>query len=266
VLGGAEGMVGAALLASRAALAAGAGRCYVHLCAPPAIRFDTLQPELMLRPAAAIRGLQAAPQATVLAGCGGGEAVIEWLAPAMALAPRLVLDADALNAIAADAMLQRLLQQRGARGRPSVLTPHPLEAARLLGSTTAEVQADRRRAAQALAERFGAVVVLKGSGTLVAARGRTLRVNPTGDARLSTAGTGDVLAGWTAGLWASQPVAEVDDPDAATAQAGEVAAAAVFLHGAACAPEASTALPVLASALIPAMVRTVEQRTAAAVR
>jgi ADP-dependent NAD(P)H-hydrate dehydratase / NAD(P)H-hydrate epimerase len=74
--------------------------------------------------------------------------------------------------------------------------------ARLLGSTTAAVQADRIAAAGALASRFGAVVVLKGSGSVVAAPGALPAVNPTGNALLASAGTGDVLAGWLGGLWA----------------------------------------------------------------
>jgi hydroxyethylthiazole kinase-like uncharacterized protein yjeF len=106
-----------------------------------------------------------------------------------------VLDADALNAVAADAELRHSLAQRGRTGLGSVLTPHPLEAARLLGSTAAQVQADRLQAAQTLAEELACVVVLKGSGTVVASPGRTTVVNATGNALLASAGTGDVLAG-----------------------------------------------------------------------
>jgi NAD(P)H-hydrate repair Nnr-like enzyme with NAD(P)H-hydrate dehydratase domain len=76
-----------------------------------------------------------------------------------------------------------------------VLTPHPLEAARLLGATSAQVQQGRLRAAAELAQRFACTVVLKGSGTVIATPGQVPRINPTGNARLATAGTGDVLAG-----------------------------------------------------------------------
>ena len=76
-----------------------------------------------------------------------------------------------------------------------MLTPHPLEAARLLGSDTATVMADRLRTAQALADGFGVVCVLKGSGTVIAAPSEIPWINPTGNAALATAGTGDVLAG-----------------------------------------------------------------------
>ena len=113
-----------------------------------------------------------------------------------------MLDADALNAIAADRDLQAALTARAAQAFTTVLTPHPLEAARLLGCTTAQVQHDRVAAAQALAQRFQAVAVLKGSGTVVAAPGGPVHINPTGNARLGTAGTGDVLAGLVGALLA----------------------------------------------------------------
>jgi hydroxyethylthiazole kinase-like uncharacterized protein yjeF len=107
----------------------------------------------------------------------------------------LVLDADALNAIAQDSGLQTLLVRRASACLPTVLTPHPLEAARLLGCSVAQVQSDRCAAAQRLAQRWSCVVVLKGAGTVVAASNETPAINPTGNARLACAGTGDVLAG-----------------------------------------------------------------------
>ncbi|VTU30273.1 Nicotinamide nucleotide repair protein [Variovorax sp. PBL-H6] len=191
VIGGAPGMAGAVLLAATAALHAGAGRVYVGPLDPALAPLDTAQPELMFR----------APDAldlfalTVVCGCGGGMAVRGPLPRVLQEARALVLDADALNAIAADGAFQTLLVARARSGRPTVLTPHPLEAARLLATGTAEVQADRLHAAQQLAERFGATVVLKGSGTIVAAAGEVPAINPIGNPRLATAGTGDVLAG-----------------------------------------------------------------------
>jgi ADP-dependent NAD(P)H-hydrate dehydratase / NAD(P)H-hydrate epimerase len=101
----------------------------------------------------------------------------------------------------------------------TVLTPHPLEAARLLDSTAAQVQADRLAASANVVARFGCVVVLKGSGTVVAGPARPPLVNPTGSARLATAGTGDVLAGMIAARLASGD------------HAFDGAAAAVFDHG-----------------------------------
>lgn len=92
--------------------------------------------------------------------------------------------------------MQELLRRRSeTAGASTVLTPHPLEAARLLGCTTEQVQQDRLAAAQRLAERYQAVVVLKGSGTVICDPGTLPCVNATGNARLATGGTGDVLAG-----------------------------------------------------------------------
>jgi hydroxyethylthiazole kinase-like uncharacterized protein yjeF len=155
----------------------------------------------------------------VVCGCGGGDAVRAALPRLLSLARSLVLDADALNAIAQDPALQHLLSQRGATGRPTILTPHPLEAARLLGCTAHEVQADRLSQAQALARRFGAVVVLKGSGTVITMAQRVPGINPSGNARLASAGTGDVLAGMIGAR-----LAQGDD-------AWQAATRAVFWHG-----------------------------------
>lgn len=209
------GMGGAALLAASAALHGGAGRVLVALLDDGALQLDVQQPELMFRRFEAL----ALDQLTVVCGCGGGQAVARVLPEAIAQSARLVLDADALNLIAADPALPALVVARGGRGQPTVLTPHPLEAARLLGLGTAEVQADRLGAAQRLAERFGCVAVLKGSGTVVAAPGRVPTINPTGNARLATAGTGDVLAGLIGARLA------------AGADALQAACAAVYAHG-----------------------------------
>lgn len=192
VVGGATGMAGAAWLAGSAALHAGAGRVYVcALDAQAAAAGGLLQPELMSRT------LVDAPldHAAVVCGCGGGSAVREVLPSVLARAEALVLDAEALNAIAGDPQLATLLRRRATRGRRTVLTPHPLEAARLLGGDTRHVQQDRLRAARTLADTHDCVVLLKGSGTVIAAPGRTPHINPTGNARLATAGSGDVLAG-----------------------------------------------------------------------
>ncbi len=216
VVGGAAGMTGAALLAASAALHAGAGRVFVGLLDGGSLAVDAQRPELMFRPVDELDF-----SALHLAcGCGGGGAVRRVLPRALSTAASLVLDADALNAIAQDPALQALLASRAARaGRPTVLTPHPLEAARLLGTAAAAVQADRLEAARLLAGRFGCVVVLKGSGSVVAGPGALPCINPTGNARLATAGTGDVLAGMVAaGLAQGQA-------------AFEAASDAVFRHG-----------------------------------
>jgi hydroxyethylthiazole kinase-like uncharacterized protein yjeF len=215
VIGGAPGMSGAALLAASAALHHGAGRVFVGLLDGGSLAVDPTLPELMFRSPDALdpRGL------TVVAGCGGGRAIAAQLPRLLSTAPRLVLDADALNAIAGDSQLAALLRARNARQRQTVLTPHPLEAARLLGSSAAAVQEDRLAAARTLAEQFGSCVVLKGSGSVIAEPGETPVINPTGNARLATAGTGDVLAGLIGARMAQGEVAF------------EAATAAVWLHG-----------------------------------
>ena len=246
-LGGAAGMEGALVLAAHAALAAGAGR--VHACALSARAAHGLatQPALMYRAPGAARTMTTPTQTVWLAGCGGGTAVAEHLPPLLAQARRLVLDADALNAVAARPALQDALSARQQGGLQTVLTPHPLEAARLLGTTTRAVQADRWAAVRALAQRYRAVAVLKGSGTLVCGPVGVPWANGSGNAALATAGTGDVLAGWLAGRWAQAP--ETAHPLQATLA---VARAAVWQHGQAADAwqQAGYQGPVLASELI----------------
>ena len=191
IVGGAAGMTGAALLAASAALHAGAGRVFVGLLDGGSLGVDPHQPELMFRPVDALEF----SSMTVVCGCGGGDAVRALLSRALSTSMHLVIDADGLNAIANDAQLQNLLRTRARRFPGTVLTPHPLEAARLLDSTAAEVQSDRLASALKIAQRYGCTVVLKGSGTIIATPGQTPVINPTGNAKLATAGTGDVLAG-----------------------------------------------------------------------
>jgi ADP-dependent NAD(P)H-hydrate dehydratase / NAD(P)H-hydrate epimerase len=195
VVGGAPGMVGAAWLAGRAALAAGAGRVWVHLLDRDAMRLDPRRPELMAATSDGLAAPSRMAPSTVVCGCGAGDAVRPALPAVLAHAGRLVLDADALNAVATDPMLQRLLRARSTRGLPSILTPHPLEAARLLDTRSASVQADRLAAAQTLADQFGCAVLLKGSGSVVAAPGTLAQINPTGNAAPVTCWP----AGWVDG-------------------------------------------------------------------
>jgi hydroxyethylthiazole kinase-like uncharacterized protein yjeF len=215
VIGGAPGMTGAALLAGSAALHSGAGRVFVALLDGGTMGVDPSQPELMFRAWDSLDLTQMA----VACGCGGGDAVRTVLPTVLSRARALVLDADALNAIAADTQLQSLLQARARRQGSTVLTPHPLEAARLLGSDSQQIQRDRLLASRDIAQRFGCVVVLKGSGTVIAAPGRPPTINPTGNARLATAGTGDVLAGMIASRLAGGT------------SAFDAAAGAVYAHG-----------------------------------
>ena len=208
-------MAGAALLAASAALHAGAGRVFVGLLSDNPLAVNTSQPELMFR---SFGALDMSTQ-TIVCGCGGGQAIQAVLPKVLTSAARLVLDADALNAIANDSQLPGQLKARAARGYVTVLTPHPLEAARLLHISTAEVQTDRLHAAAHLAELYGAVVVLKGSGTVIAAPRQTSRINASGNALLATAGTGDVLAGMIGASLASGQ------------QVFNAACSAVFTHG-----------------------------------
>jgi len=199
------GMTGAALLAASAALHGGAGRVLVNLLAPARATLPTevipAQPEWMFRTFEALQ----LHELTVVCGCGGGLAVTRVLAEVLQRSRQLVLDADALNAIARDASLAQLLKNRSTRAMPTVLTPHPLEAARLLNCSTAEVQAQRLRSAEAMAAHWGCTVVLKGSGTVIACPGQISRINPTGNGKLAAAGTGDVLAGWIGAKMAQGP-------------------------------------------------------------
>jgi hydroxyethylthiazole kinase-like uncharacterized protein yjeF len=192
VIGGAPGMTGAAVLASTAALHGGAGRVLIgFLDDADHSALSAQHPALMVRQVADLDF----KDATIVCGCGGGDAVRTELPRVLSTAARLVLDADALNAIARDPSLQRLLKNRAAKNLPTVLTPHPLEAARMLGCTAAEVQMNRLETAEKLAQQTQSVVVLKGSGSIIAQSGETSVINPTGNALLATAGTGDVLAG-----------------------------------------------------------------------
>lgn len=189
-------MPGAARLAARAGLLAGAGRVYVL-----GGDTDPGRPELMA--ADWSQWSVAAPRCAV-AGCGWGSHP-GHMRRLLDETERLVLDADGLNLVAAHEDLQQTLRARAARGLSTVLTPHPLEAARLLGRGTREVQAARLDAVRALADRFVCTVLLKGSGSVVASPGEVPLINTTGHAALASPGTGDVLAGWLAGLWTQAP-------------------------------------------------------------
>ncbi len=189
------GMTGAVVLAARAALHAGAGRVFVVPLGPSAVDWDAVQPELMFRSPDVLSGPGPLAGGCWVCGCGGGELVKAHVARLARDAHTLVLDADALNAMSDDPGMAEAVRERQDRGQLTVLTPHPLEAARLLGQTTAHVQTDRVHSARALAHKFGALCVLKGSGTVTATPSGKTVINNSGNGRLATAGTGDVLAG-----------------------------------------------------------------------
>jgi len=224
VIGGAHGMTGAALLAARAALQLGAGRIYVGLLDGNALPYDPAQPELMLRSPDELLKL---PLDCLAVGPGLGRSPDAHYAVEAALqsALPLVIDADALNLIAAEPTLQRIVSQRTS---PTVLTPHPAEAARLLACTTDEVQADRIKAAPDIAARYHACTVLKGAGSICATPDGAWFINTTGNPGMASAGMGDVLTGIIAAF-----IAQGTDVKQALL-------AAVHLHGAAADEVAAT--------------------------
>jgi hydroxyethylthiazole kinase-like uncharacterized protein yjeF len=200
VLGGAPGMTGALRLAARAALAAGAGRVIAVPLDPATALGDETRPECMwMRP----ESLADYPleRATVVCGCGGATLISDWLPDVLQRAGRLVLDADALNVLAREPAQQQALRERRRKGLASIITPHPLEAARLLNCAVQDLQADRLGAARRLGDHCQAIAVLKGSGTVIASPDALPEINITGNGALATGGTGDVLAGWLAGRW-----------------------------------------------------------------
>lgn len=198
IIGGNRGMLGAALLAGRSALAAGAGKVHV-LTLDGGLPVDPLCPELMLQHANPAMLL---PDADVLAlgpGLGQDKPARQWLERTLATPLPLVLDADALNLLASSADLQHALAKRSAT---TILTPHPAEAARLLACSTTVVQSDRLAAAHQLAERFQCTVLLKGAGSLIVTVGQPYLLNTSGGPALAAAGQGDVLTGLIAALLA----------------------------------------------------------------
>ncbi|MFL9864789.1 NAD(P)H-hydrate dehydratase [Paraburkholderia fungorum] len=218
VVGGDTGMCGAAILASRAALYSGAGKVHVALLGEGAPPYDPPHPELMLH---AIDTLPLDKMDALAVGCGMGlrDRAVRVMHDVLPLDAPKLFDADALNLISTDPSLAAEVTARGVQGDPCVLTPHPLEAARLLGTDVRDVQRDRLAAARALAARFASVIVLKGTGTVIAAPDGRVAINPTGNAALATGGTGDVLGGIIGALLAQH------------LPRYEAALAGVYLHG-----------------------------------
>ncbi|MGH8799334.1 MAG: NAD(P)H-hydrate dehydratase [Casimicrobiaceae bacterium] len=200
IVGGGDGMVGASLLAARAALYLGAGKVLVGLAAADRPAVDCMQPELMLRGAGDVLG-GSLDALVVGPGLGTTDWARELLDAALHLATPLVIDADALTLIAADAALAASVTARSA---PTALTPHPAEAARLASIATADIQRDRLQAALGLARRLRAAVVLKGTGSVLAFPDGRWAINGTGNPGLASGGTGDVLSGMLGALLAQR--------------------------------------------------------------
>jgi len=231
IVGGATGTVGAACLSSRAALYAGTGRVFmVRPTAGDGFLLDPLAPEVMV--ISFMQALQKPITAWVLGpGLGTSDAAHQIMASILGAEVPVLIDADGLNLMAEDPALGRQCARRTAA---TICTPHPGEAARLMGVSVAEIQSARAQWAQTIAEKFNAITVLKGAGSVItqplanqpknpenaprsaapSARAfgtpsetpsntTTLPViNDTGNAALATAGTGDVLSGLIGALLA----------------------------------------------------------------
>lgn len=191
IFGGAAGMLGAPLLAGRAALKLGAGKVRLGFLASGYPAVDPCQPELMLHGSADLLDMADNTHCVAGPGFGQSESARLLLASLIANGQPLLLDADALNLLAQHPDLQTRLRQRE---HPALLTPHPAEAARLLGCSTQQVQKDRIAAAGELAQRLNGIVLLKGAGS-VCSDGKRWSINDSGNAALSNAGQGDALAG-----------------------------------------------------------------------
>jgi hydroxyethylthiazole kinase-like uncharacterized protein yjeF len=204
IIGGDTGMVGAVLLAARAALHCGAGRVYAAILCKDAPSVDILQPEIMLRSPAAIAQLPQLNCVVIGTGLGQTNVAIELLEFWLAQNVPLLLDADALNLIASHLHLAALVISRTAE---TVITPHAGEAARLLDAglldvSAAHIQQSRTESALKLAKNLNVTCVLKGAGTVCAHHDDSCFINTTGNVGLASGGTGDVLSGIIGSLMA----------------------------------------------------------------
>ena len=235
LVAGSEGMMGAAVLASRAALRSGAG--LVQLAVPEAL-FPVAQiavPEATCRPRSfSPEDLARYDAVAVGPGLGTDRESVEAVRTILEFYEGpLVLDADALNIIA-DPENQLYLLLRIRKG-DTVITPHIGEAQRLLKAAEngdqyfARSAEERQTMAQALVELTGSTVVLKGWGSLVATEGEKTYTNTTGNPGMATGGSGDVLTGIIAGLW-GQTQTEPDGTERKLT-AHEAAVCGVFVHG-----------------------------------
>ncbi|UPT73541.1 MAG: NAD(P)H-hydrate dehydratase [Elusimicrobiota bacterium] len=244
VVAGSRGMAGAAILAARGALRSGAG--LVTVAAPSGVApvvagavpaaLTLALPENSagaFRPDGIERVKEFAKERRVTAiAIGPGvtthadAAKFVLLALSNIPAPAVV-DADALN-ILAQQEIDGIGQMIKSRRQPCVFTPHPAEAARLLGMKKAEVESQRQKCAEKLARSLGGIALLKGSKTLISTGARTVS-NPTGGPGLAKGGTGDVLTGLIAGLWAQALASGRASGDVPF----QAAALGAWLHGAA---------------------------------
>ena len=218
IVGGGEGMIGAAFLAGRAALKLGAGVVHVGLLADKMPLVDMRMPELMVHRAQDALKLPELDVVCIGNGMGRSLAAQKLLFDAIKLDVTLVLDADALNILAERPDLRGMLFERK---RPTLLTPHPGEAARLLHIKTEAVQDARVASVLDIAKRYHGSVLLKGANSLIASADGKVYVNQTGNPGMSAAGMGDALCGMVAAFVAQGLTGD------------EALLLAVHLHGAA---------------------------------
>lgn len=197
IIGGDQSMLGAVLLAARAALFSGAGRIYAAMLSQTALSVDPLHPEIMMRTPEALATLGQLNAVVIGPGLGPSDRAVELLTFWLKKEHPLVLDADALNLIAKYSHLTTLV--KGRQGA-IIVTPHVGEAARLMATSVTAIQENRVDAAIALAQALQVTCVLKGAGTVVAEKNGQYCINSTGSPALATGGTGDVLAGVIASL------------------------------------------------------------------
>lgn len=197
IVGGDKGMVGAVLLAARAALFCGAGRVHAVFLTDDAPNVDIQHPEIMLHSAANFSQLKQLSCIVIGPGLGQSKSAMELLAYYLTQTVPLLIDSDGLNLISQQPQLAVILQQRMAE---TVVTPHPAEAARLMNCSVQIIQSNRSQSALKLAEKFKAICVLKGAGTICADSNGSWFLNTTGNPGLATGGTGDVLSGMIGSL------------------------------------------------------------------
>ena len=218
IIGGDAGMVGAVLLAARAALLSGAGRVYAAMLANDAPNVDLTQPEIMLRKVADLSQLKQLNVVVIGPGLGQSKTAIELLEFWLTQTVPILIDADALNLMAQHPHLADLCKKRQAE---TVITPHAGEAARLLATTSEDIQKNRTECALKLAQSLHVTCVLKGAGSICAHTDGTWFINTTGNPGLASGGTGDVLSGIIGSLMAQG------------LNALDAAKLGVYLHGAA---------------------------------
>ncbi len=199
IIGGDTGMVGAALLAARAALLSGAGRVYTAMLSSQAPSVDIYQPEIMLRSPDALTQLAQLNCVVIGPGLGQSEVAIELLEFWLAQDVSILIDADALNLVAIHPHLGAIIKNRRAE---TVITPHLGEAARLLTTSGESIQQNRIKSALKLAKSLHVTCVLKGAGSVCAHHDGNWFMNTTGNAGLASGGTGDVLSGIIGSLMA----------------------------------------------------------------